>query len=232
MTLPTCPANSYYNSITCVCNAGFQLVNGQCVAINAVIPSCPTNAFFNGVSCSCNVGFYQSDANLCAPCPQGTRWDGNSCGTQAPQVCAAGYIFNTNSNQCEPSAPSCGDYAYFNGACCVCVTDYNLINGVCQKCPAGTAFDGAQCSQTSSPITCPSNQILVNGSCVCNSGLYLINGQCLSCPPYTLWNGRFCDCNCDTSGWCYGKAFSVFNITTRSCGCQSGYNLVNGVCAN
>jgi hypothetical protein len=67
---------------------------------------------------------------------------------------------------------------------------------------------------------------------VCNSGLYLINGQCISCPPYTNWNGKFCDCNCDSSSWCFGRAFSVFNMSDSSCSCQSGYVLVNGVCTN
>jgi len=156
------------------------------------LPSCPTNAFFNGVSCTCNTGFYQSSANACAPCPQGTSWDGNICGTQGAKNCALGYIFNQNSNQCEPSAPSCGNNAYFNGACCVCVTGFNLINGVCQSCPAGTGFDGTQCSAKVPTVSCSSNQIAVNGSCVCNSGLYLINGQCLSCPPYTFYNGKYC----------------------------------------
>ena len=228
--IPICPNNSFYNSVTCVCNPGYQLQNGQCTLINTVIPTCPNNAFFNGVSCSCNSGFYQSSINSCGTCPQGTSWDGNTCGTQAARTCAPGYIFNQNSNQCEPSAPSCGDYAYFNGACCVCVTGYNLINGICQQCPDGTAFDGSQCSKTASAIKCPSNQILVDGKCVCNSGLYLINDQCLPCPAYTRWNGKYCECNCDTSTWCYGRAFSVYDNSAKSCSCQAGYVLVNGVC--
>ena len=229
--LPTCPANSYYNSVSCVCNTGFQLQNGQCVSINAVLPSCPTNAYFNGVSCTCNIGFYQASANGCAPCPVGTSWNGNTCGTQPANTCANGYIFNTNSGQCEPSAPSCGDNAYFNGACCVCVSGFNLINGACQKCPVGTGFDGTQCSAKAvSSLTCGSNQIAVDGKCVCNSGLYLINGQCLSCPAYTVWNGSYCKCDCDVNPWCFGRAFSVWDNNTNTCSCQSGYILVNGVC--
>jgi len=66
------------------------------------------------------------------------------------------------------------------------------MNGLCQKCPNGTAFDGSQCSKSTSAITCPSNQILVDGKCVCNSGLYLINDQCMPCPAYTRWNGKYC----------------------------------------
>lgn len=237
LSIPTCPENAYYNSLTCVCNSGFKLSGGKCVASDAVVPTCPSNSYFNGVGCTCSIGFFQVSENTCSACPSGTAWNGQSCAssTSASPNCAAGYVFNANINQCEASAPSCGNYAYFNGATCVCLTGYNLINGICQQCPSGTAFDGSQCSSTtkvSTTIACGSNQVLINGNCVCNNNLYLINGQCLACPPYTVWNGKYCQCGCDTQEWCLGQPFSKWDSATNACGCQNGYTLVNGICSN
>lgn len=233
ITVPTCQTNAYYNSISCVCNTGYSLKNGQCVPANIPDPTCPTNAFFNGVSCTCNSGFFQQSANACTVCPSGTTWNGQGCVSQPPQSCASGYIFNTNSNQCEPSAPSCGDNAFFNGATCICITNYHLINGLCQLCPSGTTFDGATCAPNVVPPVkvCGSNQVLISGECVCNEGLYLINGQCLGCPANTIWNGKYCSCECDTSKWCLGLLYSLYNVTASSCGCQASYVLVNGICS-
>ena len=235
--IPTCPANAYYNSISCVCNAGYQFNsdNSRCVANPVPIPDCPSNSFFNGVGCTCNLGVFQVALNACAPCPAGTSWNGQRCeATVGPTPeCAPGYVYNENVKQCEPSAPSCGDNAFFNGATCVCLDSFHWISGVCQKCAAGTAFDGSQCSPVVVPptITCGANQIEVNGACVCNSGLYLIKSQCLACPPYTTWNGKFCQCGCDVAGWCLGQPFSVWDSKNNVCNCQAGYTRVNGICS-
>jgi hypothetical protein len=36
---------------------------------------------------------------------------------------------------CEPTGPSCGANAAWNGATCTCSAGYSLINGLCQICP-------------------------------------------------------------------------------------------------
>lgn len=206
---------------------------GSCVIINIIIPNCPTNSYFNGVSCTCNLGVFQQDINACAPCANGYSYNGQECNTEPPQTCSVGYVFNTNIGQCEPLAPSCGDNAYYNGATCVCLSNFNFINGVCQSCPVDTVFDGAQCSPVTKipAIKCKSNQVVSNGKCVCNSGLYLINSECLACPAYTTWNGKFCQCGCDTSAWCLGQPFSAWNATDKICYCEAGYTRVNGICS-
>jgi hypothetical protein len=79
-------------------------------------------------------------------------------------------------------------------------------------------------------LICGSNQVEINGVCVCNSGLYNVGGLCLPCPAYTNWNGKFCQCGCDTTGWCFGQPFSYFNSTTKACSCLAGYTNVNGIC--
>ena len=232
--IPSCPPNSYYNSISCVCYPGYQFNNEkQCVTVNVIIPNCPQNSFFNGVSCTCNIGVFQQAINACAPCAHGTQWNGQICDSIPPRTCAAGYVYNENIDQCEPSAPSCGNNAYFNGATCVCLSGFNFINGICQKCPQDTRFDGAKCASTVvvPPNNCGANQVSVNGKCVCNSGLYLIKGECLACPPYTTWNGKFCQCGCDTSEWCLGQPFSQWDSANKICICASGYTRVNGICS-
>jgi hypothetical protein len=228
--IPTCPKNAYFDGLQCVCNSGFLLQDGQCTTVNVVIPTCPANAYFNGVSCTCNSGFYQSALDACAPCAAGTSWDGTQCASDS--ACASGYFLNSASGQCEPSAPSCGANAAFNGATCCCSTGYSLINGQCQQCPTGSTFDGSQCSsQVIAPVTCGSNQIYVSGACVCSAGFYSIGGQCLSCPANTKWNGKYCACsNSDASKWCFGKPYSTFS--NGACSCQSGYISVNGLCSS
>jgi hypothetical protein len=236
-TIPKCPANAEYNSVRCVCSAGYQPDNqGNCVKTVVPTPTCPSNSYFNGVFCSCNTGVFQVDTFSCGSCPNGTQWNGITCASVPPQTCASGFVFNDGTKQCEPEQPSCGANAYFNGAVCVCFSGYNLINNVCQQCPANTTFDGQTCASNGvnpppSP-TCGSNQISVGGACVCNSGLYLINGQCLACPAYTSWNGKYCQCGCDTSAWCLGQPFSVWDNTNKICNCAAGYTRVNGICSS
>ena len=232
ISIPTCGANAYYDSVSCQCKSGYRRVNNACVVVtDVVIPTCPNNAYFNGVSCTCQTGFYQQALNSCASCPQGQTWNGQNCASTPANSCLTGYFYNTNSKQCEPSAPSCGDNAYFNGASCVCLTGYNKISDKCQICANGTVFDGAACASSSiANNTCGTNKIQINGTCVCNSGLYLINNACLPCPPYTTWNGKYCQCGCNAADWCLGSPFSVYNTTTNSCQCQAGYINVNGIC--
>lgn len=155
--IPKCPDNGYYNGESCVCDSGFALRNGACVTVDIDVPDCPDNAFFNGVSCTCNNGFYQSGLNACAPCSRGTSWDGVQCSSNS---CANGYIFNEVSNQCEPEGASCGANSYWNGAVCVCVSRFSQIDGKCQLCGPGTAYDGSKCASNSlcnPPVSCGSN---------------------------------------------------------------------------
>ena len=231
--IPSCPANSHYNGVSCVCVTGFLLDNGVCKDVSTIVPTpaCPQNAFFNGVSCTCNSGFYQSAIDACAPCASGTMWDGYECA--ATITCGSGFQLNSNSNQCEPIAPSCGDNARWNGAMCVCSQNAHLINGRCQVCPAGKVFDGSQCADevvVNTP-SCGSNQVFVNDKCVCSDGYHMIGDQCLSCPTNTEWNGKYCHCtDSNAAMWCFGRPYTNWN--GGSCGCERGYTLVNGLCSN
>ena len=230
--VPTCPANAFYNGATCVCNTGFLLDNGACKDVSTIVPdpACPKNAFFNGVSCTCNNGFYQSAIDSCAPCAAGTMWDGYTCA--ATKTCGAGFILNTHSNQCEPSAPSCGENAQWNGVMCVCVEGAHFINSKCQKCAADQMFDGTQCAnkQVVNAPECGSNEVFVDNKCVCSDGFHKIGEKCLKCPANTEWNGKYCHCtNSNAAMWCFGKPYTVYN--KGSCNCESGYKMFSGLCS-
>lgn len=66
----TCPTNAQRVNSVCVCNQGFNLINGVCVEIPT--NQCPENSKDNGLGfCVCNAGYYRSNG-VClkgTPCP-------------------------------------------------------------------------------------------------------------------------------------------------------------------
>lgn len=231
-TIPNCPTNSNYNGVQCVCNTGFILSNNQCQKVTVSTPTCPAFSAFNGLQCVCVAGYFPIVQGSCSQCPSGQSWNGNACSSSSG--CTYGFVLNTVSNQCEPSGASCGSYATYNGATCVCQSGYNMINGQCVQCSTGTVFDGKACSSTvivNPTITCNSNQVFVNNQCVCSDGFYNINNSCLSCPDNSSWNGVACICsNSNVANWCMGQVYTQ-NVN-GSCVCQSGYTQVNGICTS
>jgi hypothetical protein len=166
--------------------------NNQCQSISQR-PSCPLNSQFNGVNCECNQGYYPISKNgQCSQCPSNTYWNGQSCG--ALNSCKSGFSWDNSHRTCNYQNTGCLSTQYWDGANCRCNTGYNLVNGACTQCPAGTTFDGQQCSQISYNTKCNDPYSFYNGkSCVCIQNYYMMNnGACISCPLQYQWSGINC----------------------------------------
>lgn len=110
----------------------------------------------------------------------------------------------------------------------------NLINGVCQACPANTNWNGSACN----PICVGKSQW--NGTnCVCLSGFYLIQNSCLPCDPNSVYNSvtQTCDCKVGYFGNfqlctpCDASCSTCSQTGTSSCtSCPSGTTLNSGMC--
>lgn len=221
----TCGLNSYWNGVRCECNTGFINYNNQCLFVTTSTPICPENAHFNGVACVCDDKFYEVSRFNCQRCPDEQIWDGSRCNLNT--TCPSGYVYNTQKNQCDPKAITCGPNSVWNGALCVCNEGYHSLNGNCIKCASNTAWDGKSCNPQVPANTCGSNQILINNVCVCQDGFNNIDGVCLQCPTGTTWNGKYCYSE-SSSNWCMGQPNT--QASSWTCPCMAGFVKLEGCC--
>ena len=143
--IPSCPIYSHWNGVTCVCQSGYLMVQGNCQPVQPPVPTCPHNSWFNGVSCACSQGFYQIRPGFCGTCSSGSLWNGVRCSKK--RKCDYGFVVSPfNKHECLPIGQLCGPNAKWNGATCCCLEGFNLIGKSCVKCPHGTSFDGKTCS--------------------------------------------------------------------------------------
>ena len=204
----SCLANAYWNGVECVCNYGYIKVNNNCVPTNKTY-YCPPNSFFNGVNCQCISG-YMATQNGCIKCPFGRYWTGEGCGT--PQTCTGGYIWYLDIQMCLWEGYRCKNNEYWDGSNCRCKPGYFWlsVNG-CQKCPAGTFYDGISCVSGLINRSCNDPYQFWNGvACVCVTGFWMIDGKyCITCPSQMVWNGYYCETQ-------RGLTFALADDSSRS----------------
>ena len=121
--------------------------------------------------------------------------------------------------------PSCGANSYFSSNNCVCKKNYYLIDGSCEKCPAGTAYSykRGQCISICGDHAYYKHE---DKRCYCNDGYYIINrngnigcGKCESGEEYD-----------EDTKTCSGKCPFNEIQTSNGCSCKSGYNRIKGKC--
>lgn len=139
------------------------------------------------ISCGSCVGYpYPYNNNCYAQCPAGTQLSSGLC---VPISCSNGYELNQNS----VCVPKCQSNQYFSGKSCSCNHGYNMINGQCSQCPAGTYFNyvALRCDPT-----CGSNSQYnqQDGRCYCLNGYVLIGNQCTVCPSGSTYNQQTLSC--------------------------------------
>jgi hypothetical protein len=210
--IPNCLKCQENNLSKCeVCQAGFNLLNGNCV------PNCG-NGFtpISGVCVPCS--------NKCSVCSNPLN-----C-----QVCDANYFLHNNN--CVPQCPS-GTYAN-NGKCLRCSDKCTTCNAttctLCEKgafllndkcvniCPSGTYANGNTCKKCDQNCSvCTSLQTCQ----VCKYGFFLYNGVCYSecCSGTVEVNGKCIPC---------GNGCNTCNkLNTKEClKCETPNMLLNGEC--
>ncbi|KAF8204328.1 insulin-like growth factor binding protein [Mycena galopus ATCC 62051] len=201
-------------------------------------------------------------SNDCTLCPQ-THYltnNGSCVSASSTGVCeGSNLIADNNKGKCDTCGAKCTtcEIASFNVAstvnelkCTGCLKGSVLSGGECiDSCPTGTFLSPADnvtctacdpscstCSGSSTTcLTCPSNQLALNGKCVsaCPSNTFSASGACLACHPdcATCSGSSFTQCaSCPsnrpvlTSGRCLPTCSQTqfFDTTSSSCSSCSG----------
>lgn len=153
---------------------------------------CPPNSNFNGVNCQCNDGYYPFNNAECTSCPMNNYWDGQQCGTSIGN-CQSGFQWDVRKKKCYYPGFNCQQNEFWDGANCRCNQGFFYLQGKCSTCPAGTVFDGIQCTKGQVDSRCYDPYSYWNGdSCVCMPGYWQLGRTCVTCPQYYEWNGICC----------------------------------------
>jgi hypothetical protein len=256
-----CPANSYVAANgNCVCNSGLTLSSNtlSCVA------ACYPNSYQNSVGqCICNSGYYNTGTSciLQPNCINGQIWNSGSNSCSCPQ----GMINDSITNQCSycntadrmvsagicVCSPSyyptsigcspCPTHSLYNitAAACICVTGYNMQNGVCVQninCPLNSNWNAitlqCDCTYFQNYVIngycqqCPLNSKWNGTACACLAG-FVSTGTLCVCPYGQLWNGIACVCGTNkyfiNNACTFCDANSVYNSTLQNCICKNGW---------
>ena len=220
MIKPDCCCGKKWNSKTfqCDCPEGFKWDNRMCVL--------------------CTAGKTWDPATKTCKCPPGTQWNNQFC--VVIQNCYGGMMWNQNTWACECPSTTVwnGNYCMANPCVngqvwdnfskkCICVNNYQLINGKCVppeiactygrifnpvtfvcECPPGTWDSGSSCDTIP---TCISNQIYnpLNNKCICQPGLVWLAAKNAcgdpTCPIGERWDGLGCvDISCPPGSYYNG----------------------------
>lgn len=206
-TSTNCPwkcSNAYFQNGT-VCD---PCPAGSWCAEN-VQYTCPTNTQSMPLSssqnnCTCKPGYFGNGSRTgSSPCP--------IC--MASYYCAGG---NANiSTKCPINFTSSEGAAIVSN--CYCKPGYQLVNSLCQLCPAGGYCQSGNLS------TCPPNSYSTVGSadissCVCDPGFSGINGECFQCPADSFCTGGMSVIKCVANA-----VSPVQSTNTTACYCDRGY---------
>lgn len=159
-TTPTCPASSYYDSLSssCKCLTGYLVQDGSCVSYQNY--------------CWKQIGIM-------------SQWNylKNTC------ECSSGYVIDNISSQCTSGNTVCHTKYGYNSSyqnysnSCVCDTGYNFDTS--QQCVRNKTYSAPVYVPSYSPIfssalTCVDNASVVNGLCTCKDGYLMSNNQCIT----------------------------------------------------
>jgi hypothetical protein len=223
-----CQCTSRGTLSSCECGPGTTCLNADhtdtiCCAEGQVCSAgqcCPINTPDN---CSGSCVNTQTDPNNCGGCGIPCAESGGTAGCINGQCCA---------NPCEPLASD------LQAVCCP--DGYECTNGSC--CPAGQAFCGGTCTDTSSDPNncgscgnrCPAGLSSCSGSqCICNPCSHAGETQdpttCLcACPAGTT----LCSPPNSSGGACVNTQSDANNCGVCGNACPAGEACVSGQCNN
>lgn len=225
-----------------MCIDGYNKNSAGVCVIN-VVPQCQKNQVWDPINQICNCVSGYTLLNGCCKaitkCSNNSYWNGDKC------CCNTGYQLDQNSQKCIPNTNTsvCPQNSAFNGVFCCCMDGFYPIQyGVCGTCPAGTAWNGFNCTSTIQNCSsgfywssndncckltisqCPINQVWNGIQCQCAAGFNLINGICQLCPNNTFFDGTSCS---------YGSSQCTMSNQIwngNQCVCINGYFMINNCC--
>lgn len=238
---PECTGGKVWNGVACVCPAGKEEVNGQCVSPctggkvrnSSGLCVCPSGTETVNGKCvaPCTGGKVRNSSGVCV-CPSGKEDVNGTCMSPCPN----GKVRNSSGTCVCPSGKE-----EYNGRCVDPCTGGKVRNplGGC-VCPSGTTEILGRClapavSQPTTP-TCSGGKVWNGSACVCPSGKEEYNGSCVSPCTNGKVRGSSGNCECpinteDVNGSCKPKCTGgkVRNFLGL-CVCPSGTEEKNGVC--
>ena len=127
------------NGVCQQCSDGFLYLNGNCVKVCGQNEEVCMNDM---TQCCCSAGFGRKE-NKCELCDQDQFLVGQFCAS-----CPINAIYGISTKKCVCSDGSelregfctnvCGSFEVFVNGVCQCFQGLGRVNGVCQQCPAGT----------------------------------------------------------------------------------------------
>ena len=169
------------------------------------------------VQCGTCDGYPYVYNNVCSrECPQGYQNSGGFC--VPTQNCGSGYVRNPQTNNC---VPRCATNEQWTGNSCSCIEGFNLIGGVCQKCPFDSYFNylKRECVSLCGPYA---DYNAAENLCYCHTGYYVVDGVCGECDTSVeVYNEQTQHCDSKYNQCGAGKEWTVFG-----CQCLPGYTEV------
>jgi hypothetical protein len=160
---------------------------------------------WNQNNCTCKPGYFGNGSLIgSSPCP----------------ICAYSYYCaggNANTSvSCPVNFTSAEGSSSFSN--CLCKPGYQLVNSMCQLCPAGGYCQSGNLS------TCPLNSYSTIGSanissCVCIHGFSGTNGECFQCPADSFCTGGMSVIKCVANA-----VSPVQSTNATACYCDRGYH--------
>lgn len=216
----TCVANGTVGPITCPPGYTYNAAHKMCMVNGTFVPPTPPPPPTCSPACGANATCIDGKC-VCKPnhVPVGALGDaGRSLGVGTDFTCVP---------VLEPSKTCPGGQVIVNGVCVTagtltpnvpCPPGFSRVGSFCVEdatlaCPPGYVSQGGECYPVLSPgVTCPPNNVIVDGRCVaCPAGYVMEGGKCVCPPGYT-----------DINGTC---------VETGTLVCPPGYTNVGGTCA-
>ena len=238
----TCGTNEHCENGICLCNEGYEMVNGQCVASDPCKNvTCGTHEYCKDGTCVCEGGYEEVDGQcvLIDQCKDVTCGTNEHC-EYGRCVCDPGYNRDTEGKciahcvkkaECYDSSEPCeGNLTRITdgcgGYCSRCSSaecnrlgyQKNPTDSSCSEweyCPYSTAYKKCKNKRTDSceGVVCGANSYCSKGLCICNIGYTNKGKGCVKEDPCA-------NVTCGSNEHC----------ENGRCTCDEGYELSNGKC--
>ena len=182
--IPSCPLNSYYDSLSdsCKCYSSYVVSGGSCISEDQYCRNLfGYNSRYNTLTdkCECSYGYIISGSTCVdgdSVCHSKYGYNSNYESSTSSCKCDYGYVFDAT-KQCVSTDEYCQDiYGYHS--------EYSSLKGGC-KCRSGYVFNSGMTSCIDGDTYCQSEHGIyssynsLSSICECDYGYELTNNQCV-----------------------------------------------------